>query len=263
MPQAIKIGNSVYQVEDSALAIAIDQTLNKNDSLTTEFSAVKTRLDAAETSISEANAAKIKADADLIALQTKLDAAEKKVADLDKADAKKPAAEPDGDEEDGDEEDVPAKDKKDQKRDSLKLDAAEVAAYCKNLMSVVNEVSPALKKVDSAFEPDFGLPAIEYKARFLKTIETLPAEAKTRIDSEGSDRDAFVEHLYLALKPQAEPAQKNDSSQELAGAIDQNRQLTLDAAMGNSNKLPPKGTKQVSPSMQRRKDRALPGTLQK
>lgn len=273
MTQAIKIGNSVYQVDDSALAIAIDQTLNKNDSLGDEIFNLKARLDAAEASLSDASEAKVEADAKIVALQTKLDAAEKKASDMqeqiDKKDAKKPPVDPDGDDDDdsseeGDEDgDMPAKKKSDKKNDSMKLDAAEVAAYCKELMSVVNEVSPSLKKVDSAFEPDFGLPAIEYKARYLKTIETLPAEAKTRIDSESSDRNAFVEHLYLALKPQpqAEAVQKSDSTEGLAAAIDQNRQLTLDAGMGCGSNM--KDKKDQSPSMKRRKDRTLPGIPQK
>jgi chromosome segregation ATPase len=257
MPQALKIGNSVYQVDDASLAVAVDQTLTKNDSLINEIADLKLKLDAAEaakatvesalsetkTSLNETESSKVKLDAEVAALQTKLDAATKKNKEWeDKIAAEGAKGE---DEEEANE-----------KRKSKKMDSDEIASYCKELLTVVNEVSPSLKKVDSAFEPDFAVPALEYKARFLKTIETLPAEAKSRIDSQGSDRDAFVEHLYLALKPQPQTTattKADEGTQQLADAINQNRQLTLDAG----DKKP--AAKEDSPTMKARKERQLSG----
>jgi len=261
MPQAIKLGNSVFQLDDAALGSAIETQLSKYDSLAIELSDYKTRLDAAETarttldsqlseaqaSLSTANAAKVQADADIVALQTKLDA---KDAELKNAHSKKP---------DEDIEEEMGEDGKPKKgKGKPKMDSDEVKSYCKEFLSVVSEVTPALKKVDSAFEPDFGLSPLDYKAQYLKTIATLPAEAKARIDSSGDERDMFVEHLYLALKPTVAdapaPTKTDEGSQQLAAAIEQNRGLTLDAGDKKGSFTP----KEDSPTMKARKERKLP-----
>ena len=262
MPQAIKLGKSVFQVDDAALGSAIETELNKYDSLAAEVSDLKIRLDAAETarttldselsqaqtSLTSANAAKVQADAEIAALQTKLDA---KDEELKKANSKKPA---DDVEEELDENGKPKKGK-----GKPKMDSDEIKSYCKEFLTVVSEVTPALKKVDSAFEPDFSLSPIDYKAQYLKTIETLPADAKARIDISGEERDMFVNHLYMALKPQVaqvsqEPVKADEGNQTLAAAIDQNRGLTLDAAEKSGSYKP----KEDSPTMKARKERKLP-----
>lgn len=264
MPQAIKIGKSVFQVDDSALGSAIDQQLEKLDSLNNEYAEIKLRLDAAEAakatlatelseakaSLSKADEAKIQADAELAALQTRLDAKNKEWDE--KVNKKKP------DEDIEEELDVEGKKKK-----KSKMDSDEVRSYCKEFLSVVSEVTPALRKVDSAFEPDFGLSPIDYKAQYLKTIETLPAEAKTRIDGEGAERDMFVEHLYLALKPQVQTpdgrtTKVDEGTQTLADAIERNRELTVDS--GKSSSVTPK---EDSPTMKARKERQLPSAYRK
>lgn len=266
MPQAIQIGKSVFQVDDGALGSAIDQQLSKYDSLVNEYAEIKLRLDAAEAakesianelstakaSLTKADEAKIEADAQLAAFQTKLDAVTAKNKEWEeKVNSKKP------DEDIEEDLDVEGKKKK-----KPKFDSDEVKSYCKEFLSVVSEVTPALRKVDSAFEPDFGLSPIEYKAQYLKTIETLPAEAKTRIDSEGADRDTFVEHLYLALKPQVQTApttKADEGTQTLADAIDKNRSLTIDSGKSPSGVTP----KEDSPTMKARKERALPSAYRK
>lgn len=262
MPQAMKIGNSVYQLDDAALATAIDNQLTKYDSATQEIADLKVRLDAAETaratldselsqvqaSLEAANTAKVQADAETAALQTKLDAAKAKNEEWEK---KVNSKKPDEDiEEELDEGGKPKKGKK------PKMDSDEVKSYCKEFLTVVSEVTPALKKVDSGFEPDFGLSPLDYKAQYLKTLPTLPQEAKTRIDATGDDRDMFVEHLYLALKPQVAeaPAKADEGTSQLADAIDKNRSLTMDAGDKKGSFEP----KEDSPTMKARKERKLP-----
>jgi hypothetical protein len=259
MPQATKIGRHVFQIDDAGLANAIDNELEKQDSLVAEISDLKLRLDAAESerqtldsnlsetkaSLASANAAKVQADADIAALQTKLDASNEQ---LKKANSKKP----DEDIEEGlDDEGKPKKGKS-----KPKFDSDEVKSYCKEFLSVVSEVTPTLKKVDSAFEPDFGLSPIDYKAQYLKTLPTLPTEAKARIDSSGDERDMFVEHLYLALKPVVAeaPTKADEGSQQLADNIEKNRGLTLDAGTKSGSFTP----KEDSPTMKARKERKLP-----
>lgn len=258
MPQAMKIGNSVYQLDDAALATAIDNQLTKNDSLSQEIADLKIRLDAAETSrttldselsevqasLATANAAKVQADAEIAALQTKLDASNEQ---LKKANSKKP------DEDIEEEMDEDGKPKKGQKP---KFDSDEIKSYCKEFLSVVNEVTPTLKKMDSTFEPNFGLSPLDYKAQYLKTIETLPQEAKARIDTSGDERDMFVEHLYMALKPQvaSAPTKADEGTSQLADAIQQNRGLTMDAGDKGGYSQP----KEDSPTMKARKERKLP-----
>lgn len=266
MPQAIKIGKSVFQVDDGALGSAIDQQLEKLDSITLERDDYKTRLDAAEAakdslatelseakaSLSKADSAKVEADATIAALQTKLDAATAKNKEWeDKVNKKKPDEDI---EEEMDEEGKPKGKRK------PKMDSDEVKSYCKEFLAVVSEVTPALKKVDSAFEPDFGLSPLEYKAQYLKTLSTLPAEARTRIDSEGADRDMFVEHLYMALKPQVQTSESkaDEGTEVLANAIERNRELTVDS--GERKGVAPK---EDSPTMKARKERQLPSAYRK
>jgi hypothetical protein len=261
MPQATKIGRHVFQIDDAGLANAIDNELSKQDSLAAEISDLKIRLDAAESarqtldsefaetkaSLESANAAKVQADAEIAALQTKLDASNEQ---LKKANSKKPDEDI---EEELDDEGKPKKGK-----GKPKFDSDEVKSYCKEFLSVVSEVTPALKKVDSAFEPDFNLSPLDYKAQYLKTIQTLPAEAKARIDSTGDERDMFVEHLYLALKPVVvdapAPTKADEGVVNLSTVIDQNRALTLDAGDRSKTVQP----KEDSPTMKARKERKLP-----
>jgi len=263
MPQAIKLGNSVFQLDDAALGSAIENQLSKYDSLALELSDYKTRLDAAESarqtldsefaetkaSLESANAAKVLADAEIAALQTKLDASNEQ---LKKANSKKPDEDI---EEELDDEGKPKKGK-----GKPKFDSDEVKSYCKEFLSVVSEVTPALKKVDSAFEPDFNLSPLDYKAQYLKTIQTLPAEAKARIDSTGDERDMFVEHLYLALKPVVAdaPTKADEGSQQLAADIERNRALTLDAGDMNTKVADKTAPREDSPTMKARKNRPLP-----
>jgi hypothetical protein len=258
MPQATKIGRHVFQIDDAGLANAIDNELSKQDSLAAEISDLKIRLDAAESarqnldsefaetkaSLESANAAKVQADAEIAALQTKLDASNEQ---LKKANSKKPD---DDIEEELDDEGKPKKGKS-----KPKFDSDEVKSYCKEFLSVVSEVTPALKKADSAFEPDFNLSPLDYKAQYLKTIQTLPAEAKARIDSTGDDRDMFVEHLYLALKPVVAdaPTKADEGVVNLSTVIDQNRALTLDAGDRSKTVQP----KEDSPTMKARKERQI------
>lgn len=260
MPQAIKIGNSVFQLDDAALGNAIENQLSKHDSLIAEVSDLKVRLDAAEAArstlgseLSETKAtldstseAKVKADAEIAALQTKLDASNEQ---LKKSNSKKP---------DEDIEEELDKDGNPKKGKKPKFDSDEVRSYMKEFMSVINEVTPALKKVDSDFAPDFGLSPLDYKAQYLNTIETLPQEAKARIGSSGDERDMFVEHLYLALKPQVAeapvPTKVDEGSQQLADVIEKNRGLVMDAADKGGTVQP----KEDSPTMKARKERKLP-----
>jgi regulator of replication initiation timing len=259
MPQATKIGRHVFQIDDAGLANAIDNELEKQDSLVAEISDLKARLDAADSaqtkldaelteaqaSLATASAAKVQAEAEIAALQTKLDASNEQ---LKKANSKKPDEDI---EEELDDEGKPKKGK-----GKPKFDSDEVKSYCKEFLSVVSEVTPALKKVDSAFEPDFGLSPLDYKAQYLKTLTTLPTDAKARIDSSGDERDMFVEHLYMALKPVVAeaPTKADEGSQQLAAAIEQNRGLTLDAGEKKGSFQP----KEDSPTMKARKERKLP-----
>lgn len=267
MTQATKIGNHVFQLDDAGLANAIDKLTDRNDSLTEQFNDIKLKLDAAETakaaiaselsqaqtSLAEATDKQTKADADIAALQTKLDAAMKSSKDWEeKANKKKPDADI---EEELDDEGKP------KKKGKPKFDSDDVKEYCKEFLTVANEVTPALKKVDSAFEPDFSQSPTELKASYLKTIETLPAEAKARIDGSGDDRDTFVEHLYLALKPQQQataPTKADEGTLLLGDMIEKNRGLTVDAG-----DKPAPGAKVDSPTMAARKNRQLPSAYRK
>lgn len=265
----MKIGNSVYQLDDAALATAIDNQLTKYDSATQEIADLKIRLDAAETarttldsqlseaqaSLATANAAKVQADADIAALQTKLDAAMDKLK-------KSKALNEEGDEADSSAEEEDSEKPKGKK---AKMDSDEIKSYCKEFLTVVSEVTPALKKVDSAFEPDFGLSPLDYKAQYLKTLPTLPQEAKARIDSTGDERNMFVEHLYLALKPQVAeaPAKADEGTSQLADAIEKNRSLTMDAGDLNTKNAEKTEPRVDSRTMEARKNRPLPSAYRK
>ena len=69
----------------------------------------------------------------------------------------------------------------------------------------------------------------------------------------------FVEHLYIALKPQVAetsgaPAKADEGNQQLIDSINQNRGLTLDAGDKKGSYAP----KEDSPTMKARKERKLP-----
>lgn len=252
MPQVIKIGNSAFQLEDPALGAAIENLLAKQDSLTDIKTETAARLDAltsecenltaelseTKTKLDAAMASKVELEASNAALQTRLD--EEKVKSLEK----------ENEEDETDDED---KEKK-----PPKMDSDEVKSYCQEFLAVVSEVSPALKKADAAFEPDFSLTPLDYKAAYLKSLSTLPAEAKARIDSEDTDRETFVNHLYLALKPQlkadeADVTRADAGNQQLSDSIEENRRLTADAG-SKTGKYP---KKEDSPTMKARKERQL------
>lgn len=255
MPQVIKIGNSAFQLEDPALGAAIENLLAKQDSLTDTKTETAARLDAltsecetltaelseTKTKLDAAMASKVELEASNAALKTRLD--EEKAKSFEKKNK----------EEEGDE-----MDDEDKKKKSSKMDSDEVKSYCQEFLAVVSEVSPALKKADAAFEPDFSLTPLDYKAAYLKSLTTLPAEAKARIDSEDADRETFVNHLYLALKPQlkadeADVTRADAGNQQLSDSIEQNRRLTTDAG-GKTGKYP---KKEDSPTMKARKERQL------
>lgn len=257
MPQVIKIGNSAYQLEDPALGAAIENLLAKQDSLTDIKTKTTERLDAltsehdnlaaelseTRTKLDAAMSSKVELEASNAALKTRLD--EEKAKFLEKKNK----------EEEGDEDEM---DDEDKKKKSSKMDSDEVKSYCQEFLAVVSEVSPALKKADAAFEPDFSLTPLDYKATYLKSLTTLPAEAKARIDSEDADRETFVNHLYLALKPQlkvdeADVTRADAGNQQLSDSIEQNRRLTADAG-SKTGKYP---KKEDSPTMKARKERQL------
>lgn len=255
MPQVIKIGNSAFQLEDPALGAAIENLLAKQDSLTDTKTETAARLDAltstcdnltaelseTKTKLDAAMASKVELEASNAALQTKLD--EEKAKFFEKKNKEEEEDEMDGE---------------DKKKKSSKMDSDEVKSYCQEFLAVVSEVSPALKKADAAFEPDFSLTPLDYKAAYLKSLTTLPAEAKARIDSEDADRETFVNHLYLALKPQlkadeADVTRADAGNQQLSDSIEQNRRLTADAA----SKIGKYPKQEDSPTMKARKERQL------